>query len=299
MIKTILIPLDGSETAEAILPFAQEVATKAGADTVLVTAIQQVGVWDAALTLQVLDKEEQAALDYLNDHVKKLGSKARARVVRGDAGTAVLDAADEEKADLIAISTHGRSGLRRFLFGSVATKLLEGAKAPVLFLRPKEGEDKGAPGPVVKKILVPLDGSDVSMSILPTVEEFAKLMGATLVLFHAVQPITAYPGFEMGAGAAMATVIDELQEQAKQILARAAEQVKARGVDVTTATCLDTSVEGILRAGDDLKVDLIAIGTHGRGGLGRAVLGSVADGVVRRSEDIPCLVVRATEVQAG
>ena len=145
------------------------------------------------------------------------------------------------------------------------------------------------------KILVPLDGSEVAMSILPTVEDFAKTMGASLVLFHAVEPITAYPGFEAAAVPSMSIVTDELQAQAKQILGRAAEGAKARGVQTEMVVCLDMAVDGILRVGDDLKCDLIAIGTHGRSGLGRLVLGSVADGVVRRSADIPCLVIRSGE----
>jgi nucleotide-binding universal stress UspA family protein len=293
--KKILVPLDGSQIAEAILPFAQEIAQKAGAEMLLVTAVQQVGVWDATLSLQVMDKEEQAATQYLTDLAIKLGGNVNSRVLHGDAAEAVLTAADSEKADLIAISTHGRSGIRRFIFGSVATKLLEAANIPVLFLRPKAGEDKGAPGPVVKKILVPLDGSDVAMSVMPTVEEFAKTMGASLVLFHAVAPIAAYPGFEAAAVPAMNTVTDELQAQAKEILGRAAEGARSRGVKAEMIVCLDTAVDGILRAGDDTRCDLIAIGTHGRGGLGRLVLGSVADGVVRRSADIPCLVIRSTE----
>ena len=89
-----------------------------------------------------------------------------------------------------------------------------------------------------------------------------------------------------------------MQAQARQILTRAMEDAKSRGVEATMVVALDTAVNGILRAADDQKVDLIAIGTHGHGGVGRAVLGSVADGVVRRSADVPCLVLRATETAA-
>jgi nucleotide-binding universal stress UspA family protein len=294
LFKKIIVPLDGSEIAEAILPLVEEIARHTGAEIVLVTAVQQVGAWDAALTLQVLDREDASAAAYLGERAKKLAGKKRSSVVRGDAAEAILRAAAEESADLIAISTHGRSGLARWLFGSTAAKLLEAAAVPVLFLRPKSGEDKGAPGPVVRKILVPLDRSDTAMSILHTVEEFARVMGASLVLFHSVMPIAAYPGFEAQSTAA-ATVLDEMQAQARQILTRAMEDAKSRGVEATMVVALDSAVSGILRAADDQKVDLIAIGTHGRGGIGRAVLGSVADGVVRRSADVPCLVLRATE----
>ncbi len=97
----------------------------------------------------------------------------------------------------------------------------------------------------------------------------------------------------------MNNVTDELQSQAKQILERAAKAAKSRGVEATIIVEMNTAVDGILGAGDQVKADLIAVATHGRGGLGRLVLGSVADGVVRRSADIPCLVIRASEAESN
>lgn len=294
MFKKILLPLDGSETAEAILPFVQEIATRTGAEIVLMTAVQPVAVWDTTITVTVLENEESSAVDYLKQAMAKLPGKQNCRVVRGEAAEAILEAADEESADLIAISTHGRSGLARWLFGSTAGKVLESAKVPVLFLHPKTGEDKGAPGPVVKKILVPLDGSGLAASILPLVEEFATTMGASLVLFHAVTPIAALPGFETQAPTAVA-ILDDLEKHAREFLANVVAEVKARGVEATGLVTIDEPVHAILEAADETKADLIAVATHGRGGLGRAILGSVADGVVRRSADVPCLVLRAKE----
>jgi nucleotide-binding universal stress UspA family protein len=294
MFAKILVPLDGSETAEAILPFVQEIATHTGGGIVLMTAVQPVAVWDTTVTVTVLENEESSAVDYLKGVMAKVPGKQTCRVVRGEAAEAILEAADEESADLIAIGTHGPSGLARWLFGSTAGKVLERAKVPVLFLRPKTGEDKGAPGAVVKKILVPLDGSDLATSILGPVEEFAKTMGASLVLVHAVTPITALPGFETQAPAAV-TILGELQKNAQEYLAKLVGEVKARGVEATGLVSLDEPVHAILEAADETKADLIAVATHGRGGLGRAVLGSVADGVVRRSADVPCLVLRAEE----
>jgi len=294
MFKKILVPLDGSETAEAILPFVEEIASQARAEIIVMTAVQPVAVWDTTVTVTVLENEESSAVDYLKQVMAKIPGKQSCRVARGEAAEAILEAADEEAADLIAIGTHGRSGLARWLFGSTAGKVLERAKVPVLFLRPKTGEDKGAPGAVVKKILIPLDGSDLAASILPAVEEFAKTMGASIVLIHAVTPITALPGFETQAPAAV-TILDELQKNAQEFLAKLVAEVKARGVEATGLVTIDEPVHAILEAADETKADLIAVATHGRGGLGRAILGSVADGVVRRSADVPCLVLRATE----
>ena len=297
MFKKILIPLDGSANGEAVIPFATEIASRSGGELVLVTAVEQVGVWDATLSLQVLDRESEVATEYLAEASKRAaerGVPVSTRIARGSAAEAILAAADESGADLIAMTTHGRSGLTRWLFGSAATHILENAKVPLLVLRPKEGEDKGAPGPVVKKMIVPLDGSETAHSILPVVEEFAKLMGASIVLYHAVAPISLYPGFEAGGSAALGEIVEDMQKQAREILSRAANEVTARGVEATIAVSLGTAVEGVLAAADELKADLIAISTQGRSGIGRVVLGSVADGVVRRSADIPCLVIRPT-----
>ncbi len=297
MFKKILIPLDGSEVAEAVIPFAREIAARSGAELLFVSAVQQVGIWDATVGLQAMKRESQIAADYLATVEKDVSGedqKVGTQVLDGAAAEAVLAGADESGADLIAISTHGRSGISRWLFGSVATHILERAAVPLLVLRPKEGEDRGAPGPVVKKILVPLDGSEVAKSILPVIEEFAKTMGASLVLYHSVAPLSAYPGFESAGAAALGEAIEEMQRQAKEILARAAEEVVSRGVEATTVVSLGTPVDGVLTAANELDVDLIAIATHGRSGFGRAVLGSVADGVIRRSADVPCLVVRPT-----
>ncbi len=262
------------------------------------TALQEVGIWDATLTLQVLKRESEVAAEYLatvENDVSGGDQKVTTQVLDGDAAEAVLAAVDEAGADLIAISTHGRSGLARWLFGSVATHILERAPVPLLVLHPKEGEDRGAPGPVVKKILVPLDGSDVAMTILPVIEAFAKTMGASLVLYHSVAPLSAYPGFEAAGAAALGDAVEEMQKQAREILARAAEGVTSLGVEVTTVVSLGAAVDGTLQAVDELDVDLIAIATNGRSGLGRVVLGSVADGVIRRSADVPCLVIRPAD----
>jgi nucleotide-binding universal stress UspA family protein len=295
--KKVLIPLDGSENSEAVVPFAAEIVSKSGGEIVLVTAVQQVGVWDATMSMQVLDRENQVATEYLaekQEQVAAKGANVSTKPAQGDAADAILRTADEIGADLLGITTHGRSGIARWLFGSVATRLVEHAKVPVLAIRPKEGEDKGAPGPVVKKILVPLDGSEVALSILPVVEDFAKAMGASVIIYTAVAPLAAYPGFETAGTAAIGEVIAGLQQQAEETMARVASDVKSRGVEASYVVALDTAVDGTLRAADELGVDLIAIATHGRGGLGRVVLGSVADGIIRRSADVPVLVVRPT-----
>ncbi len=295
MIKKIVVPLDGSELAEGILPYVRELASRTGAEVVLLTCILGVGVWDATVMAPMLDKEEELARAYLDKKVVDLrgsGLNVLARIVRGPAAEAILAAAREDAAGLIAISTHGRSGLSRWLFGSVAGKIVQSTDLPLLVVRPTEEQPRASVQ--VRKILVPLDGSEVAAAVLPFVEDLAKAMGATVVLFNAIAPMAAYPGFETAQPALVGRVIDEMQEDARQLLRRVAKEMESRGVQASMVVTVDLAVDGILHAAAETGADLIAIGTHGRSGLGRMILGSVADGVVRRST-VPCLLVNARE----
>lgn len=295
MIKTILVPLDGSELAEQVLPFASEIAHRAGAELLLLTSIQPVGVWDATATAINWEREERLAQEYLDaqkDRLKANGVKARVKRLHGDAAEGVLEAAETEGVNLIAMSTHGRSGLTRWLFGSVADRVVQSAHLPILILRPN-GKTP-LPSPVFEKLLVPLDGSETAAGVLPFVEEVAKLFGAGLVLYHAVPPVSAYPGFETVNPQLDGHVLEEMEKQAKELLSRAAHDLEARGARVTVAVSIDLAVDGILNAAKETGADLIAIGTHGRSGLGRMVMGSVANAVLRRSP-LPCLLVHPGE----
>ncbi len=296
MIGKILVPLDGSQIAESVLPYVREMASRTGAEVLLVAAIQPIVVWDATATTFSLDREESFAQSYLDGQsaaFEAKGLRVRTKVLQGPAAESILKAASEEGADLIAMSTHGRSGLTRWLFGSVATKVLEGSDRPLFLVRSSAEAKRGRPV-TIEKVLVPLDGSSLAESVLPFVEEVAAAFGASIVLYHAITPLSAYPGFETVLPAHAGEVLADLQAQAEQFLHRVAEEVRARGCKVTVAVSVDLAVDGILAAARESGAGLIALGTHGRSGLGRAIMGSVADAVVRRAE-VPCLLVHPKE----
>ena len=292
MLKTILVPLDGSELAEQVLPYASEIARRATAEILLLTSIQPVGIWDATATAINWEREERVAQEYLDAQKERLqaaGVKVRVKREHGEAAAGILETAEAEDVSLIAISTHGRSGLTRWLFGSVADRIVQHSHVPLLMIRP----DEKAAAPTFQKILVPLDGSETAASVLPFVEEMAKLFGASLVLYHAVPPISAYPGFETVNPQLDGQVLQEMQQQARELLSRAARDLEGRGLHATVAVSIDLAVDGVLHAAKETGADLIAIGTHGRSGIGRMVMGSVANAVMRRSE-LPCLLVHPT-----
>ncbi len=292
MIKTILVPLDGSGLSESILPFAAGIAERADAAMLLVTAIQPVGVWDSTATAINWESEEKAASDYITavqERVAAQGRKVRALALRGDAAQVILEAAEKEKAGLIAMTTHGRSGVMRWLLGSVADRVVQHSKIPVMLIR--ADDDRPIPSPVVERILVPLDGSDVAAGILPFVKEYAKLFGASLVLYHALSPVGAYPGFETANAQIVGELLEDMQKSAAAMLAAAAKKLEGEGFPCETVVSLSPVADGILAAAEQSGSGLIAIGTHGRSGLNRAVLGSVANAVLRRST-LPCLLIR-------
>jgi nucleotide-binding universal stress UspA family protein len=142
----------------------------------------------------------------------------------------------------------------------------------------------------IKKILVPLDGSELSQAALPAAEDIAEPFGASIILFHAVTPpVTAFPGAELAH--MDQHVWEAVLNDARDYLRKIAGDISARGRSAQEIVTIASSVDGILEATTSQSAGLIAISTHGRSGVGRWIMGSVADGVIRRSP-VPVLVVR-------
>jgi nucleotide-binding universal stress UspA family protein len=143
MYKRMLIPLDGSELAEAILPFAEQVASPLNAEVILVRVVEAVSAAEAIALAGVVAPDtfavrEMEAKRYLHDverRLSKKGLRARTRIALGPPAAAILGAVQTSAADLVAMTTHGRSGLGRALFGSVAESVLRASPVPVLVIR--------------------------------------------------------------------------------------------------------------------------------------------------------------------
>jgi nucleotide-binding universal stress UspA family protein len=193
----------------------------------------------------------------------------------------------------VAISTHGRSGITRWLLGSVAGRVIETTRVPVFVVRPPDKH----PGGAIRKILVPLDASTLAESVLPLVEKLAADHGASVTVMQSVPPVSAYSGFEYAAPTAMAEILEDMQAQSRTYLAGVRDRLREKGIEVDAITTGALAVESILSTADEIGADLIALATHGRTGLGRVVLGSVTDSVIRRSH-LPCLVVHPDEEPA-
>ncbi len=298
MIRKILVPLDGSPAAEAVLPLVTRLAQAEKAEVELITVLTPVAIWDAAASMIKWDAEEAAAGEYIAGKARDLeahGIRTHSTVAFGQAAYAVFDAAKNKKADFIAMTTHGRSGVTRFVLGSVADKLLHTA-APLLVVRP--GDDASGQHLVtaeIRKILVPLDGSELSLAAIPLAEEMAGVFNASLVFCNVAS--TDWIAFSnTGTLTLYQDVLDDMKVAAKTNIDKIAGESKGRGFDVDSVVGLGSPADEIQRIAAEQESGLIVMSTHGRSGPGRWVMGSVADAVVRRSH-LPCILVRPQQVK--
>jgi nucleotide-binding universal stress UspA family protein len=292
MYRNILIPLDGSAFAEHALPFAVSIARRAGATLQIV----QVHVPIAPLysgrelvadfTLDYIIRENETA--YLDRVVKQLAEINPVRVNRalvdGSAADAIHEQALAAAVDLVVMATHGRGGLSRFWLGSVADSLVRRLPIPILLVRPQEEAPDLARDQVLKQILIPLDGSEFAEQVLEPAVALGTLMEAEYRLIQVIDPLQIAghdaDGFPISGLAQEG--IQHLQRKATAYLEQIAERLRARSLRVVTRAIVSCqAAEAILDQAGALSTNLIALETHGRGGLPRLLLGSVADKVVR------------------
>jgi len=272
--RKILVPLDGSELAERILVHARRLLHAPGTMVTLLRVIPRVEELESTALV----------LEEVRERLVEGGVAATARVVVGEPAVKIAQVAEESGASLVALSTHGRSGVARLVRGSVAEEVLRLSPVPVLLANPfslRETEELP-----IRKILVALDDSKRSAKVVPLAVELGRLYGAELVLFHSIDLSWAhYP--EVARPLARA--------RAEEFLARELERVDARARSLIVE---GPAAEKILEAVESEKADLLAIASHGRSGIARLSYGSVAESVVRKAR-CPILVVRAPdEVEA-
>jgi nucleotide-binding universal stress UspA family protein len=294
MIRQILVPLDGSPLAESILPCVEEFVRLTGAGVTVIQVVEPVGVAadrfgqnypGVERDLQAAD--ERLARDYLAGLALRLargGIAAYTRVAVGPVAETIIQAG--RAVDLIAMATHGRSGVGRWVHGSVADKVLRGATAPVLLFRAGGQPATGHP----RRILVPLDGSELAEHALPLAADLAHRAGAEVILMRSVSWATESLGMLAGA---TPELLGLAEEGARDYLNEVAKGLTGQGLSVSIDVRFDPAADGILAGAAETAADLIVMSTHGRGGLGRWVHGSVADRVLRGAP-IPVLLVRAT-----
>jgi len=231
---------------------------------------------------------------YLERVAKRFaGSRVKRTVEQGKAADVIIEKAAADKTTLIGMTTHGRSGLNRWLLGSVAEKVLRATINPLLMVRASpEGKADGEA--TLKSIVVPLDGSGLADTVLPLVAPIAKKLRLEIFLFRAYS--NPYSPFISGGGH-YAVNVDELladiRDEARKYLEDKMAQLRKHGVEEISYLLQEgDAADEIVSVARNTPESLIVMCSHGRSGAKRWVLGSVTETVVRHSNS-PVLVVRA------
>ncbi len=316
MFTRILVGLDGSELAEAALPLAERLARASNADLLLVRAISvdrtgepfvdvdptllptapavswEKRVDDTASTTPML-QEAAAYLEGIAARLNRNGFGCEVVVTAGDPTGVLLDETRRLGADMIVVGTHARSELGRVIYGSVAETVLARSSVPVLMVRSTRTTRPETTDETASPIIVPLDGSPVAEAALPWAIDLARLLAVKLHLVRVVRPAVVVVGDELaGLDVASAVVPEEVDERlAADYLNATAESTRRQGIRTTTEVVVGQAWFAIARAAQEQQAALIVMATHGRTGVARALLGSVAMRILHHS-DVPALLVR-------
>ena len=300
MYSRMLIPLDGSKTAEKVLPYARSLAKKLKIPVELMAVIDiaEMAMHVSPERARYLDTLVQEGIRSSQDYLKNIaggfsGLTVTCTVDKGRAEDAIIEGAAKTKDTLIAMATHGRSGMKRWMLGSVAEKVLRGASNPLLLIRAEENAPTEGDA-AVKSVIVPLDGSDLAESVLPMIIELAKTLKLEVVLFRAYNiPANTYAGVEDYYAVNYEQIRAEIKTEAQGYLEKKVEELKRKGVESVSYVLPEGyAADEIIALGRKTPDNLIAMCTHGRTGVKRWVLGSVTEKVVRHSGD-PVLILRA------
>lgn len=266
MYHRILVPVDGSPFAEEVIPHAQGLASAIGATLTILCVAES-------------ESKLAEAEDYVTGLAGSVGAEGRAVVVRGDVPATILDEVAADPDTLPAITAHGRSGLATAMLGSVARELVQSGNIPVLVYRPQgKAGGRGTPGRI-RTVVLPLDGSGRSESMQQQAAEWAKALGADLVLVQVVQE---------GVRADRLLAEYDLSEDS-YVRAHAAEIKRWYGVEASWEVLHGDPVNALatyLRDRDDV---LVIMATRSQPALRAAVLGSVTSGLMHQAS-VPVIV---------
>lgn len=285
MFERVLVPLDESELSHRILVVVRRLLrTSPRAEIRLARVLSR----EQAEKTGALDPvaDARAHLDRVVEILGRDGFRATSVVLVGDAASEILDQADAWEPTLVAMASHGRSGISRWVRGSVAERVLVNARHPLLVANPAAlplqswlARDAGsadlARETEFRRVLVPLDGSEASASILPAVREFALAHEAQVTLLHVAAP----------GDPPIGDALDIFQE-------------RLRGVSVRQLVRTGDPASVILDEASEQGYDLVALTTHGATQISRWTFGSVAERVIRHCS-APLLVRRTAGFAAG
>ena len=292
MIGKILVPLDGSKEAEAILPYVSTLTRGLDIPIVLLAVLDSGSLGVGRSYFSGLYKRAEAgARDRLHDVALGLareGVRAEETIASGKSAREIIEAADRLGCGLIAMSTHGRNVLSRGILGSVTDKVVHSSHLPVLAITPERARTYRGADSTLTRIMVPLDGSPLAESVLPYVEELAAKLPLEILLIRVVQPLRLFWMDHYPAG--LAEEQEAMEAEAKKYLEGLAAKLASGGLEVQWQVLIGQPAATITELARDTPHDIIAMASHGRSGITRWAMGSVAEALIRSTGD-PVLVV--------
>jgi nucleotide-binding universal stress UspA family protein len=281
-----MVPLDGSIVGEHALPIAVDIARRAGA------ALHFVHVH--ALDLSVLAEFpsgepldmaiQEAERAYLASVAARVAANwdgpVTTALCEGTIATALHDYVLEQGIDLVVMTTHGRGGIVRAWLGNIADTLVRTLPVPVLLAHPHNEAPELQRAPAIAHILVPLDGSPLGEQVLEPALALGGEELRAITLLHTVEPIAlSYMG--LGYGEPIQRAQKDSEEAAYHYLELVAERIRRPGLTVLIRVEIGAPAPSTLYYAGSHDIDMIALATHGRGGIARFALGSIADKVAR------------------
>ncbi len=298
MSRLVLVPLDGSEFSESALPAALTITRRWNARLEILTVQEN----PSMLAHDLLHLPSPGWFErYIEEVAERIHGEAgftvRATVLKGSPAEAIENHAAVRGVDLVVMATHGRGPMSRFWLGGTADSLIRRSAIPILLLRPWEGAPGAQPDFKPRNVLVPLDGSAESEAILT---HAVALAGNGETEFNILRAYP-HPGSYGSSYLPHTTqvnvdVLEKFMTVATDYVEEKAEELVERKISATGHVVAGTgSAAAILHFAEQSGADLIAMSTHGRGGVSRLVLGSVTDKVIRGAE-IPVLVYHPHDV---
>jgi nucleotide-binding universal stress UspA family protein len=287
MYDRILLPFDGSESATAVINHACQIADWADATIEVLfvadTTRDSVTVVEGR-TVDALVQHGERVLEEATDTLDTLGAAYTTNVVQGNPAPTIADYAEEYDHDLVVLSSRGREGVTRALGGSVSEKVVRLSSVPVLTARMKPDEQLAFP---YEDILIPTDGSAAATHAADHVLSLAAALGATVHVLSVVEDSLLGLGDEASEA--------EGRQAATEAVEDIVERAATHGVDETAEHVTQgTPAEAILDCIEDNDIDAVGMGTTGRRGTERILLGSVAEETVR-SAPVPVITVTNPE----
>jgi nucleotide-binding universal stress UspA family protein len=291
MYKKMLVPLDGSELAEVVLPYARELAGRLDLDLTLLHVYRALGPESQFMSRAYLER----AAEMIQEESRKvqaktnlpLGGKAvevRVEVTVGHPAEEILSYAEKNNIDLILMATHGRSGVRRWVLGSIADKVLRQSIVPIWLVRANIPEEIVHDEWPKRKLLVPLDGSKFGESVLPHVEALAKQRGVELVniiLLRVVEEpfITGdYPFSDWNEH--VRRIREHFKQEAEQYLVKVKKRLADARLNVREEVLMGKPADEIINYARSTHPNLIVMATHGSSGVSLWEYGNIANKIL-------------------